>query len=427
MDKKKKIAIVVLLLAIICILLSFLLTKEEYTVSMDTTGGIEIANKVVKEGTTIGELEVPTKDGYKFLYWTLDGKKCNDNDKITKDVHLIAVWAADGNTEITKYKVTFNIDGGSVVESVEVEDGSVLVKPEEPTKEGYTFVEWQVDGVVFDFTTKITKDIELKAIWKEENEVTVSFDSNGGSKVTSQVLKEDEVAKKPPNPTKNGYKFVEWQLDGRTYDFSSKVTKDIKLVSKWEKVITYTVTFDSNGGSKVNAQTIEKDKTATKPTNPTKSGYKFVEWQLDGSSYNFGRKVTKDIILNAVWNKELDTPTLRSHKDGFVESNLYEFSLFPYGEYTKEVENDTIYKIDGWELYVNRELEGKETVEINGNIYSLFDNYPFLELAGIKYNLETNESYNYIARVYYYDGSKKVYSDWSNIKTIDAEYFSDEF
>ena len=286
MNKKKKIAIVLLLLAIICILLSFLSNKEEYAVSLDTAGGIEIANRVVKEGTTIGELEVPKKEGYKFLYWTLDGKKCNDSDEITKDVHLIAVWEADGNTEVAKYKVTFNVDGGSGVDSVEVEEGNVLVKPEEPKKEGYTFVEWQLEGVVFDFTTKITKDIELKAIWKEEKEVTVSFDSNGGSKVTSQALKEDEVAKKPANPTRNGYKFIEWQLDGKAYAFGSKVTKDIKLVAKWEKVITYTVTFNSNGGSNVSSKTVEKDKTVSKPGNPTKSGYKFVEWQIDGKTYN---------------------------------------------------------------------------------------------------------------------------------------------
>ena len=303
MDKKKKIAIIVLIIGIVCILLNFLSKKEEYTVSVDTTGGTTIANKVVKEGTTIGQLEVPKKDGYTFLYWTLDGKRCNNSDEITKDIHLIAVWESDGSLEVTKYKVTFNVDGGSSVESVEVEEENVLVKPADPKKEGYTFVEWQLDGIVFDFTTKITKDIELKAIWKKESEVTVSFDTDGGSKVTSQVLKVDEVAKKPSNPTRIGYKFVEWQLDGKTYDFASKVAKDIKLVAKWEKIVTYTVTFDSNSGTKVDSQTVEKDKTATKPSNPTRSGYKFVEWQLDGKKYNFASKVTKNIKLVAKWEK----------------------------------------------------------------------------------------------------------------------------
>ena len=331
MVKKKKLAIVVLAIGIVCILLSFLAKKEEYIVSVDTTGGTMIANKVVKDGTTIGELEVPKKDGYRFLYWTLEGVKCNDSDEITKDVHLIAVWEAEENIEVTKYKVTFNTDGGSSIESVEVEEGNVLVKPTEPTKEGYVFIEWQLDGVVFDFALVVSKDMELKAIWKEKDKLTVSFDTDGGSKVSSQVLKVDEVAKKPANPTKNGYKFVEWQLDGRTYDFASKVTKDIKLVAKWEKLITYTVTFDSNSGTKVDSQTVEKDKVAKKPDDPTRSGYKVVEWQLDGKTYDFSSKVTKNIKLIAKWKKLENTTTVKTHTVKFnsrgVNGFYYDCSL----------------------------------------------------------------------------------------------------
>ena len=62
-------------------------------------------------------------------------------------------------------------------------------------------------------TKRFSTLASIKYIQKE-SEVTVSFDTDGGSKVTSQVLKVDEVAKKPSNPTRSGYKFVEWQLNG---------------------------------------------------------------------------------------------------------------------------------------------------------------------------------------------------------------------
>jgi len=65
----------------------------------------------------------------------------------------------------------------------------------------------------------------------------------------------------------------------------------------------YTVTFDSNGGSAVSSQTVESGKTAAKPTNPTKEGYTFVEWTLNGVAYDFNAAVKSNITLVAKWSK----------------------------------------------------------------------------------------------------------------------------
>ena len=66
---------------------------------------------------------------------------------------------------------------------------------------------------------------------------------------------------------------------------------------------TYTVTFDTDGGSKIDAQEVEENGTATKPADPTKDGYTFKGWQLDGKDYDFATPVTADITLKAVWEK----------------------------------------------------------------------------------------------------------------------------
>lgn len=66
----------------------------------------------------------------------------------------------------------------------------------------------------------------------------VVFDSNGGSKIISQVINENEKITSPSNPTKSGYKFVEWQLNNKKFDFDSKITKDLTLKAKWEKLNT---------------------------------------------------------------------------------------------------------------------------------------------------------------------------------------------
>ena len=65
----------------------------------------------------------------------------------------------------------------------------------------------------------------------------------------------------------------------------------------------YTVTFDSDGGSKVKPQNILENESVTKPSNPTKEGYTFLEWQLNGENYDWNSKVNSNITLKAVWQK----------------------------------------------------------------------------------------------------------------------------
>ena len=71
----------------------------------------------------------------------------------------------------------------------------------------------------------------------------------------------------------------------------------------------YTVTFDSNGGSAVTAQSIEAGQKATKPADPTKDGYDFKGWTLSGSAYDFNTAVNGDITLVATWEQKQVAPT----------------------------------------------------------------------------------------------------------------------
>ncbi len=66
---------------------------------------------------------------------------------------------------------------------------------------------------------------------------------------------------------------------------------------------TYTVTFNTDGGSNVASLKVKRNKTVTKPADPTKEGYKFVSWQLAGADYNFEEPVTDNLTINAKWEK----------------------------------------------------------------------------------------------------------------------------
>ena len=119
------------------------------------------------------------------------------NDKPTKEI------------EKETYKVIFDTAGGTPVEEQVIKEGENVKEPIEPTKENHIFIEWQLDGELFDFSAKIEKDITLVAKWEEEKKeaetvkkYTVKFDSNGGSSVKSQTVVEGKTATKPAKPTK---------------------------------------------------------------------------------------------------------------------------------------------------------------------------------------------------------------------------------
>ena len=65
----------------------------------------------------------------------------------------------------------------------------------------------------------------------------------------------------------------------------------------------FTVTFDTNGGSRIAPVEVKKGKTVSEPADPTKDGYVFAGWELDGEEYKFSAKVKGDITLKAVWEK----------------------------------------------------------------------------------------------------------------------------
>lgn len=211
--------------------------SKEFTVTFDSDGGSPVESQTVNLNGTATEPEEPTKEGYTFNGWLLDDEPFDFSNKITEDITLVASWI-EGSGDIT---IEFEVDG--TMKKMLIESGQTLTRPEDPVKEGYEFLGWYLDGELFDFSTEITENITLEARFAKIEETTLStakrftvtFDSNGGSSIFSQTVIEGSTVKKPENPTKEGYTFVSWQLNGKDYDFSTKVTSNLTLVAKWEK------------------------------------------------------------------------------------------------------------------------------------------------------------------------------------------------
>lgn len=65
------------------------------------------------------------------------------------------------------YEVNFDTNGGSKTNNVKINENSKIEKPDDPTKDGYIFEGWYYNGKLFDFNTKIDKNITLEARWRE--------------------------------------------------------------------------------------------------------------------------------------------------------------------------------------------------------------------------------------------------------------------
>ena len=63
------------------------------------------------------------------------------------------------------------------------------------------------------------------------NQYTVKFDTNGGTEIEQQVVRVGDKVVEPKEPVKEGYEFVEWQLDGKKYNFETKVKRNMVLTA----------------------------------------------------------------------------------------------------------------------------------------------------------------------------------------------------
>lgn len=105
---------------------------------------------------------------------------------------------------------------------------------------------------------------------------TVTFQSEGGSEVASQI-RANAPAARPADPTKEGHTFIGWYNGESEWNFETPVTEKLTLTAKWQ-INRYTITFDTAGGSEVPSITQDYGTAITAPANPTKTGYTFAGW-----------------------------------------------------------------------------------------------------------------------------------------------------
>jgi len=280
----------------------------EYNGNGSTGGTVPTDSSTYLEGakvTIIGNNGALTKTGATFAGWNTksDGNGINyvagaTFTMGTENVTLYAKWTTNN------YTITFNSQGGSSVTSKIAGYNSVITAPTSPTKTGYTFGGWYKEAGCtnkWDFATnKVTANTTLYAKWTINN-YTVTFNSQGGSTVTSKATAYNSVIAAPTLPTRTGYTFGGWFKESsciNTWDFSTdKVTIDSTLYAKWT-INNYAVTFNSQGGSAVTSKAVGYNSVIIAPTSPTKTGYTFGGWYKEATCVNVWNFTTNKVITS---------------------------------------------------------------------------------------------------------------------------------
>lgn len=338
---------------------------DEYTLTFETNGGSKINALPVTANTTVDLSKyVPTKEGYAFAGWYSNSKLTTavTSLKLTADATVYAKWTP------AQYTLTFETNGGSKITPFPVTaDTAVDLTKYVPTREGYTFAGWYSDSKLTSAVTslKLTADATVYAKWLPA-QYTLTFETNGGSKITPLPVAADiTVDLTKYVPTKEGYAFAGWYADRNltTQVTALKLAADTTVYAKWLPA-QYTLTFETNGGSKINALSVGAGTTVDLTQYvPVRAGYDFAGWYADRklTTQVIFLKPTADTTVYAKWEKEAPVllPFLDVTKsDWFYEDVAYVYEnglmngvgegLFgPGGTTTRAMVVTILYRLEG--------------------------------------------------------------------------------
>ncbi|AGN26914.1 hypothetical protein A3206_03415 [Candidatus Methanomassiliicoccus intestinalis] len=364
---------------------------------------------------------------------------------------IVAVFASgilahdSDDVKSAEYEVNF-IDGDDILKSISVKENNLVNRISDPVKEGYVFTGWYSDKELtneFDFNdTYITENTNIYAKWVKSSEpepgditFTVTFNTDGGNEIASQIVKKGENAVRPADPIKSGYKFAGWYSDSSfttEFNFKSPINFDITLYAKFTLnqggggggAITpppvtpekYTVTFNSNGGSAVPSESVESGKTVSEPTTaPTKEGYAFAGW-YDGSDFTTkfdfnNTKINSDKTLYAKW-----TPGTYTAEGDKVTVNISE-------EQINEIinsPNDTITLVDASAFNTNSvSIDSSVLQNVKENLSSSDpNNNKKIEIALPNASIELGKTA--IENILYKSGGEELSFSASKIDNLDT-------
>lgn len=199
------------------------------------------------------------------------------------------------------------------------------------------------------------------SIYYYKDKYEISFETGTDEQILTQYIKKGDLIKEPIKPEKEGYVFIEWQYNGKRYDFSSKVSKDMKLTAKWLKEKYVTVNYVTNSNYEIDPVKILKEDPIDDLPVAYKDGYEFIGWSLYGNLYN-GEIINDDVTLIALYKNDTKNDTYKIGDDVMITGS---YSVSAYS-------NDAINKrAIGWNRKILYIIEDANYPYVIGNDYGV--------------------------------------------------------
>ncbi|MDE6584598.1 MAG: InlB B-repeat-containing protein [Anaeroplasmataceae bacterium] len=260
--------------------------------------------------------------------WTFDGWYTDEALKtqavagatLTANTTLYAKWTKnDTPTPSQKFSITYVINGHGKQPDNLADQTKLPATLPVLSETGWTFGGWYTDEALqneAEAGAALTTNVTLYAKWTKNDtpvpveKYSVTYVINGHGKQPDNLTDQTKLPNTLPTLSETGWIFDGWYTDS---NFQSEakagatLTANATLYAKWTKENTtpietnYNVTFNSDGGSSVQAQVVKSGNLANEPTAPTKTGYKFGGWYLANTQFDFSTPITNNIELKAHW------------------------------------------------------------------------------------------------------------------------------
>ena len=295
--------------------------RDVFRIVFDTDGGSKVSPIEQDFGTVVVAPADPTKVGYTFAGWDKSIPATMPAENIT----ITAKW------DVRTYEITWDIDGDLTGQGVEY--GAIISIPEDPIKVGHTFLGWYLGDSKYVFSTMPAENLTLVAKWSV-NDYSVIWDIDG-HQIQHHYNYGDEIIALD-DPEKVGHTFVGWDSEiPITMPAESLIIHATWIVNQ------YTITFDTVGGSVVDAITQDYNSAVIAPADPTKVGHTFVGWDKAIPE----TMPAENITITAKW--AVNSYSLIYSVDGTIPDG-YAVPVISDVEYGTDVNLSDVPEMDGY-------------------------------------------------------------------------------
>ncbi len=356
----------------------------------------EVYDSLESQSTIPSNLPTPSKIGYSFDGWYYDESlinKVNPGDSLSSDVTLYANYIPnlykiyyfyslndylnDPSSFITNVEAYYE-DSISYLTSDDFKSINFTLYENNYIKGYYQIIDNQLSEEYYNFLSMPAEDLLLIADYVPLYTITFETQIDG---ISCESVSTYETISELPTPSKDGFIFEGWYYDINLNDkvnLGDPLNSNITLYANWQ-LITYTITFEVNGGSMISDLTEQLEVPLELPS-PTKTHYIFEGWYLDSELTNpvvLGSNLFEDIVLYAKYTGEMHFiyyyPDLDSRLND-PSSYMYR-EQFNYNDSYTLLDNNLIKTIpEVNQFFVGKSLKGWKQL-ISDNPITIPDDY----------------------------------------------------